>query len=79
MQEIKAKRRDVKIVSFHPNRENPVIFNEQTVPKLLTETSIYVVSPMLGYCPEFLLKHYEFRKAGIIWKVIKPISQDTEL
>jgi hypothetical protein len=79
MQEVKAKRVDVKIVSFHPNRENPVVFNEQTVPKLLTETSIYVVSPMPGYCPEFLLKHYEFRKTEIIWKVIKPVSKGAEL
>lgn len=72
-QEIKSRRNDVKIVSFHPNRENPVVFDEQTVPKLLTEASIYVVSPMPGYCPEFLLKQYEFQQTGIIWKVVKPV------
>jgi len=74
-QEIKSQRSDIKIVSFHPNRENPVVFDEQTVPKLLTETSIYVVSLAAGYCPQFLLEQYEFQQAGIIWKVVKPVRQ----
>jgi hypothetical protein len=74
-QEIKGRRNDIKIVSFHPNRENPVVFDEQTVPKLLAETSIYVVLLAAGYCPQFLLEQYEFQQAGIIWKVVKPVRQ----
>ena len=74
-QEIKSQRSDIKIVSFHPNRENPVVFDEQTIPKLLAETSIYVVSLAPGYCPQFLLEQYEFQQAGIIWKVVKPVRQ----
>ncbi|MBA7613159.1 hypothetical protein ES703_20404 [subsurface metagenome] len=69
-QEVKRQRSDIKIVSFHPNRQNPVVFNEQTVPQLLAETSVYVVSPVLGYCPRFLLEQYEFEQAGILWKVV---------
>ena len=70
-QEIKSRRSDIKIVSFHANRKNPVVFNEQTVPKLLAETSVYVVSPLAGYCPRFLLEQYEFEQAGILWKVVE--------
>ncbi len=69
-QEIKSQRSDIKIVSFHPNRKNPVVFNEQTVPKLLAEASIYVVSPLVEYCPQFLLEQYEFEQVALIWKVV---------
>ncbi|MBN1391614.1 MAG: DUF2723 domain-containing protein [Sedimentisphaerales bacterium] len=77
-QEIKNRRRDVRIVSFHPNRENPVVFDEQTVPALLKDATIYVVSPVARYCPEFLLKQYDFHQAGIIWKVVRPLKKDKE-
>ena len=29
-----------------------------------------VVSPLAGYCPQFLLEQYEFEQAGILWKVV---------
>lgn len=69
-QEIKNQRSDIKVVSSHPNRKNPLVFNEQTVPRLLAETSVYVVSPLVGYCPRFLLEQYEFEQAGVLWKVV---------
>ncbi len=72
VQEVKNQRSDIRIVSDHPNRKNPLVFNEQTVPELLTETSVYVVSPLTGYCPQFLLEQYEFEQAGILWKVVVP-------
>jgi len=68
-QEVKNMRNDIRIASSHPNRKNPVVFNAQAVPQLLAETSIYVVSPVAGYCPAFLLEQYKFEQAGIIWKV----------
>jgi hypothetical protein len=70
-QEIKNWCGDIKIVSSHPNRKNPVIFNEQTIPQLLTEAPIYVVSPVPGYCPPFLLEQYEFKQIGVLWKVME--------
>ncbi len=77
-QEVKSQRSDIKIVSSHPNRQNPVVFNEQTVPQLLAETSVYVVSPVPGYCPRFLLEQYEFKRAGVLWKVVvRPQSGGT--
>jgi hypothetical protein len=69
-QEVKKGRSDIRIVSFHPNRKNPVVFDEQTVPQLLAETSVYVVSRVPGYCPQFLLEQYEFKRVGGIWKVV---------
>jgi hypothetical protein len=69
-QEIQGKRKDVKIISSHPNRGNPVVFDEQTLPELLARTSVYVVSKKAGYCPQFLLEQYEFQPAGVIWKVV---------
>jgi len=71
-QEVKNQRSDIRIVSFHPNRKNPLVFNKQTVPKLLIETSVYVVSPLPGYCPQFLLDQYGFKHAGVLWKVVVP-------
>jgi hypothetical protein len=70
-QEVKKQRSHIKIVSSHPNRKDPVVFNEQTVPRLLEETSVYVVSKVPGYCPQFLLERYEFKQAGAVWKVLK--------
>ncbi|MHC4498542.1 MAG: protein O-mannosyl-transferase family, partial [Planctomycetota bacterium] len=72
-QEIKGRRRDIRVVSFHAGRKNPVDFNEQTVPQLLTEASVYVVSPVPGYCPEFLLQpqQYSFARSGGVWRVCK--------
>ena len=69
-QEVKKQRGDIKIVSSHPNRKNPVVFNEQTVPRLLEETSVYVVSKVPGYCPSFLLEQYGFEPAGPVWRVV---------
>lgn len=71
-QEVEDRRPDLRIVSPHPNRPIPVVFNEETVPELLAETSVYVVSPVPGYCPQFLLdNNYLFFKKGPVWKVIK--------
>jgi len=70
VQEVKSRRSDIRIVSSHPNRKNPLVFNEQTAPQLLAETSIYVVSPVPGYCPDYLLKRYDFIKAGSIYRVV---------
>ncbi|MHC4791844.1 MAG: hypothetical protein ACYS8Y_10500 [Planctomycetota bacterium] len=74
-QEIKNQNPDIRIVSSHPNRKNPIELNEQTVPRLLQETSIYVVSPVTGYCPQFLLDQYEFKQVGILWKVVESGQQ----
>jgi hypothetical protein len=70
MQEIKAKRRDVTIVSGHGSVGNLKEYNEDVIDKVLTERAVYVVSPLPGYCPQFLLERYKFEPKGVLWKVV---------
>lgn len=69
MQEVKGKRSDVKIVSRFDNSRNAPIFNEETIAQLIKNSTVYVVSPLEGYCPGFLLDHYDFVQVGILWRV----------
>ena len=77
-QESKKQRRDIRIVSNHPKRQNPVVFDEQGVRQLLTETSVYVVSPLQGYCPQFLLERYSFMPAGVIWRIVEKQTEQNK-
>ena len=66
----KTRGRDVKVVSTHGSYQNPIPFpTEQNIEELLASYSIYVVSPVRGYCPEFLLERYNFVQSGVIWKL----------
>ena len=71
LQEVKRRRGDIKIVSSLISSEGSPEFNENTIEKLLDERPVYVVSPISGYCPGFLLERYNFERAGIIRRVIK--------
>lgn len=71
VQRFKETASDVKVVSNHESYENPIMFPAaDTISKLLTERPVYVVSPVEGYCPKFLMKRYEFEKSGVLWKVV---------
>ena len=70
-QEVKGRRGDIKIVSNLINSEGSPEFNEGTIETLLDERAIYIVSPIAGYCPDFLLERYSFEPAGIIWRVVE--------
>jgi len=70
IQEVRQKRLDVKIIAGIGSRENQLEFSEQTIEKLLKETPVYVVSPVEGYCPDFLLDRYGFKPAGIIYRIV---------
>jgi hypothetical protein len=70
-QQVKAKRPDVKIISSIGSSENSPELNEQTIEKFLAERAVYVVSPIDGYCPAFLLERYKFEQTGLIWKVVE--------
>ncbi|MDD5063244.1 MAG: DUF2723 domain-containing protein [Phycisphaerae bacterium] len=71
LQEVKKRRSDTKIIPRLVNSEDSPEFNEQTITKLLADKTVYVVSPVKGYCPDFLLKRYSFIPAGIIWRVVE--------
>jgi len=72
VQEVKGKRRDVKIVSGYDSSENAPTFAEDTFKQLMEDSAVYVVSALKGYCPQFLLEKYEFEQAGVLWKVVVP-------
>lgn len=65
-------RRDVHVLSTHGDYENPIEFpNADTIEWLMAEKSVYVISPVAGYCPGFLLEGYDFEKAGVLYRVVK--------
>jgi hypothetical protein len=71
LQEVKETNPDIKVLSEHRNYKNPIPFPAvDTIAELVAERAIYVVSPKAGYCPDYLLKHYDFRKAGPIYLVV---------
>jgi hypothetical protein len=67
VQQVKGKGLDVKIVSKHGSYESPIAF---PAAETIAEQPVYVVSPVVGYCPGFLLERYKFERKGILWKVI---------
>ncbi|MBA7632700.1 hypothetical protein ES703_40252 [subsurface metagenome] len=71
MRQAKSQRSDVKIVSKYYMSENAPAFTEDTIEQLMEKSAVYVVSPMPGYCPQFLLEQYKFEQVGIIWKVVE--------
>jgi len=70
MRQAKSERSDVKIVSKYYSSENAPDFTKDTIERLFESSPVYVVSPLPGYCPSFLLQRYKFEQAGVLWKVI---------
>jgi hypothetical protein len=71
IQEVKGTAPNVKIVSKHGSYESPIAFpTAETIGKLVAERAVYVVSPVVGYCPGFLLERYKFERKGVLWKVV---------
>jgi len=68
-QQVRHKRPDVTIISGTVNSRHAPPFNEQTIGTLLEDRPLYVVSRKPGYCPAFVLEHYDLVRAGIVWKV----------
>lgn len=70
MQEVKGKRLDVKIVSGAGHITNSISFDQKNVMSLLETGSSYVVSPLKGYCPDYLLENYSFSAVGPVYRVV---------
>ena len=71
VQEVKGKRRDVKIVSDYNSSEGAPVLNENTVAGLMADSALYVVSPVKGYCLPFLLDNYDFVRVGVLWRAVE--------
>jgi len=70
LQTFKGRGSDVKVLSTHGSYQNSLPFpTEQNIEQLLAGYSIYVVSPIRGYCPHFLLERYDFVQSDGIWKI----------
>ncbi|MHC4619364.1 MAG: protein O-mannosyl-transferase family [Planctomycetota bacterium] len=69
-QQVKGRRPDVRIVtSCYSSKDAPVL-SEDTAAGLVKNSAIYVVSPVRGYCPQFLLDRYDFAQQHLLWKVV---------
>lgn len=70
VQEIKGVRPDVKVVSRDISYRNPIaVPTADTIGEVMAGRGVYVVSPVAGYCPAYLLKGYDFIKTGPIYRV----------
>ena len=67
----KRPEANIKIISSIGSSENSPEFNELIIEELLRDRDVYVVSPAKGYCPDFLLRRYDFEPASVIWKVVE--------
>ncbi len=75
LQDVKGKYPDVKIVSATVSSKGAPKFDERTIGQLLEAEPVYVISPKPGYCPQFVLDHYDFIRAGILWQVVESKEQ----
>ena len=77
VQQFDYLRKDAAVLSRHGSYENPLPYpDESNFDKLFKEKTIYVVSPVKGYCPEFILDNYSFEKAGVLHKVVEKQSEE---
>jgi len=75
-QEIEGLRPDVKIISGFASTEGAPIVSEQTLPTLLAERPVYVVSLMPKYCPAFVCEKYRLVRTSVLWRVTEE-TQDS--
>lgn len=66
-QEMENERRDVTLVGGI--LESSQDYGAERVAALFAQRPIYVVSPLRGYCPEFLLNDYDFEQTGVLYRV----------
>jgi hypothetical protein len=68
VQRIRGKHSDVRIFSCDwIDYATPL--DEHLGAEYVAGAGLYVVSPVKRYCPDFLLDHYVFLPAGVLWKV----------
>jgi len=70
-QQVESKRLDLSITSRIGWSENCPKFDQHTFERLFAERAVYVVTPLPGYCPKFLLDNYNFVKAGVLYRVVE--------
>jgi hypothetical protein len=72
LQAVKGEKKDVKVISSHIDYHSLVPFRSvDDIRGLLAEGLVYVVSPVKGYCPDFLLENYDFSKGEVLHRVVE--------
>ncbi|MCK4752000.1 MAG: DUF2723 domain-containing protein [Planctomycetes bacterium] len=69
-QEVEGNGVGIDVVSGHASFNNLKGYDETVIDELFSNRAIYVVSPVEGYCPEFLLDKYDFVKTGVLYRVV---------
>ena len=70
-QRVKNINSEVIVLSSHGDYKNRIDFpTAESISRLLAEKQVYVVLPVKGYCPDFLLDNYSFKEAGSLYQVI---------
>jgi hypothetical protein len=72
VQEVKAVRPDVQIVTGIVRSAGAPCFDEAGLERLVETQRLYVTSDRQGYCPKVILERYELARAGVLWRVIEP-------
>lgn len=72
LQETEGIRGDVMVVSNHDAGIGAETLDEPTFAKWVRERTVYCVSPFKGYCPDWMLKNYEFQQVWPIYKIKIP-------
>ena len=70
MQAVKGISPGVKIISSHGDYQSPLpIPDDSALKSMMQNQDVYVVSPVKGYCPEYILSNYTFTAEGPIFKI----------
>lgn len=71
LQQLRRWRDDVKV--FPPLDDSAEAKERFTEPRLAEELAagrVYIVTPLRGYCPPWLLERYEFVRDGLVYRVV---------
>jgi len=61
----------VKLLSAHGDYSNPIAFpTPETMQSLYSRRPVYVVSPVKGYIPNFMLENYVYQPAGPLYRAV---------
>ena len=71
-QEVQRRRPDVWIITGLVRSDGAPRYGADTFGELVDRRPVYVTSPRPGYCPPFVLDHYELAKSGLLWRVVRP-------
>ena len=75
VQQVKNKYQSVKIISNMGNSIGASEYNKSDLLEAAAEGLVYVVSPIRGYCPVYVLDSYKFEKVGVLYHAV---SKNTE-